>query len=98
MTPAITSSDQQRLNDIRKSLTVIGCKESSFLKVELLFYEAIDISRVYGNDPEQNPLLAALKKLESDQYQKTNEKFRKSSQRETYIRKFVSRFKIILGR
>jgi hypothetical protein len=97
MITTITTDHKKRFEEIRKNLGLIGCKESSFLKVELLFYEALTISRSYGNDPEQNSLLAALKKVESDEYEKTKEKFRKSSQRETFIRRFVVQFKNVLA-
>jgi hypothetical protein len=96
MTPPLTSRDKIRFKEIHKSLGVIGCREGSFVRVELLFYEALTISRTYGNDPNQNSLLAALKKLEAEAYKRANEKFPKSSQRETFIKRFIVQFKNIL--
>jgi hypothetical protein len=93
---SITSLHKKRFQEIRKDLGLIGCKESSFLKVELLFYEALSISRTYGNDRLQNSLLAALKKVEEEAYVKANEKFHKSRQRETCIRRFIVQFKNVL--
>ncbi|MBD0332327.1 MAG: hypothetical protein ICV66_06705 [Chitinophagaceae bacterium] len=97
MITIITDLHKQRLKEIRNSLNVIGYKEGSFLQVELLFYEALTISRTYGNDPDQNILLAAFKKLQSEQYEKTKELTRKSSQREKRIRGFIFQFKKILS-
>jgi hypothetical protein len=97
MITAITSYDKKRFEEIRKNLQQIGCKEGSFLKIELLFYEALSISRGYGNNPDQNSLLAALKKLEAEAYEKANEKFRKQRQRETCIKRFIVQFKNVLA-
>jgi hypothetical protein len=97
MITAITLPDKKRLGEIRKKLGLIGCREGSFLKIELLFYEALTISRIYGNDPNQNSFLAALKKVEADAYEKANGKFRKKSQRETFIRRFIVQLKNVLA-
>ncbi|MGZ5287814.1 MAG: hypothetical protein ACXWB9_11535, partial [Flavisolibacter sp.] len=78
-------------------LLVLGSRESSFVAVELLFYEAITIARSYGNDPEQNQLLYALKELESGAYNDTKAHFKKSNQRETVIRRFIVQLKNILN-
>ena len=97
MITVITQPHKQRFQEIRKVLGLIGNKESSFLKVELLFYEAIAISRTYGNDPGQNSLLAAFKKVEAESYVKAQQKFRNSSQREIFIKKFLVQFKNVLS-
>ena len=47
-------TDKQRFEEIRKSITEIGAKESAFIRIEQLFYEAINISRNYGNDVADN--------------------------------------------
>ena len=89
---------KKRLEEIRKSIVEIGPKESSFVRVEQLFYEAITISRSHGKDITNNKLLALFKGLEeSDYYQKTKGHFRKSSQREQAIRRFINQFKTLLA-
>ena len=91
-------TDKQRFEEIRKSITEIGAKESAFIRIEQLFYEAINISRSHGNDIADNKLLALFKELEeSDYYQKTRAHFRKSSQREQAIRRFINQFKKLLA-
>ncbi len=67
--------------------------EYSFIQVEGLFYEAITISRNYGNDEKENSLLLELKDLERKEYAHTQKKFSKSSQRVIVIRHFKSLFK-----
>ena len=86
----------QQLDDIRKQLALIGCKESSFITVELLFYDALTISRTSGDDPSSNQLLSDLKQLEGKQYKDTKELFRKSTQKEHAIKRFIVQFKLIL--
>ncbi|HEU4472901.1 MAG TPA: hypothetical protein VFR58_17525 [Flavisolibacter sp.] len=92
----INEAHKGRFDEMKKKLTLAGYRESAFTTVELLFYEAITISRTYGNDPGENPLLAALKEVEANQYRNTKEHFKKPSQREQAIRKFVVQFKNIL--
>ena len=93
----ITPDHKTRFGEIRKTLSDLGCRETSFSRVELLFYEALTISRSYGNDLSENHLLYELKQLEVHQYQGTKLYFKKSSQREQAIRKFVARLKTILN-
>ncbi|HJW17852.1 MAG TPA: hypothetical protein VJ499_12060 [Flavisolibacter sp.] len=97
MTITLTEPHKKRLEEIRKEVTLLGSKESSFLKVELLFYEALSIAREYGNDARENPLLEDLKKVQESAYEKTNELYKKSSQREVSIRRFIVRFKKVLA-
>src|SRR5687768_3878874 len=93
-----STTNKKRLEEIRKSIIEIGPKESSFVRVEQLFYEAITISRNHGKDITDNKLLALFKDLEeSDYYQKTKAHFRKSSQREQAIRRFINQFKTLLA-
>ncbi len=94
---AFSLEHKERFEEMRKKLLVLGSRESSFLAVELLFYEAITIARSYGNDPEQNQLLYALKQLESGAYHDTKAHFKKSNQRETVIRRFIVQLKNILN-
>ena len=97
MSEPTLKTDKQRFEEIRKSITAIGPKESAFIRVEQLFYEAINISRNYGNDVAENKLLAMFKDLEADHYQNTKAHFKKSSQREQVIKRFINHFKIVLA-
>jgi len=97
MTTPISNAHRARLNEIRKSLQTLGWKEAQFLKIELLFFEALEISRTYSDDPDENTLLAALKNLQNDQYQKTKIATRKASERESSIRRFVVSFRKALS-
>jgi len=93
----LSNIHKSRFDEIKKKLSLLGCKESSFITIELLFYEAINISRTYGDDPTENKLLSALKQLQVDQYQSAKELFRKSSQKEQAIRRFNVQFKNVLS-
>lgn len=94
----ITETDKKRFAEIRKSIIEIGPKESSFIKIEQLFYETITICRNCGAAEEENKLLALFKNLESGEYyQNTKTYYRKSSQREQAIKKFINQFKIALA-
>src|SRR5215216_2502657 len=98
MLDATAIADKQRFEDIRKTITQIGPKESSFIRIEQLFYEAIAICRNYGNDVSENKLLALFKQLEeSEYYQHTKAHFKKSSQKELAIKKFINQFKLVLA-
>ena len=87
----------KELEDIRKKLSETGWKESHFVSVELLFYESTTIARNLGNDPSTNELLLALKQLEANEYKRTKEFYRRSSQKEQAIRRFVMQLKNILA-
>ena len=87
---------QQRLEGLRKRLLSIDAKESNFLKVELLFYEALEAARMTGDDPDSNKLLDALKQLQAGIYQDTKKLYKKSSQREQVIRRFMTQLKSII--
>ncbi len=97
MITSISKVHRVRLTEIRKSLQALGCKEAQFLKIELLFFEALDISRNYTDDLDDNTLLAALKNVQNDQYQKTKIATRKASERESSIRRFVVSFRKALS-
>jgi hypothetical protein len=87
----------KELEEIRKKLSETGWKESHFVSVELLFYESITIARSIGNDPSANEFLASLKQLEANEYKATKEFFRRSTQKEQAIRRFVVHLKNILS-
>ena len=89
MIVTVSHVHRQRLEEIRKSVQELGYKESQFVKVELLFFEALSIAKTYGEDPAQNSLLAALKDLQYDQYEKTKVATRKATERESAIRRFI---------
>lgn len=93
----VISSDHRELFDsIRKQLTAIGHRESTFIRVELLFFEALGASRQYGVGTH-NPLHATLKQVESEEYQLTTGAFHKAAQREKVIRHFIVKFKNTLS-
>jgi hypothetical protein len=93
MNVPISASDKNRFDQIRKTISELGCKEGSFLRVELLFYEALGIAKTYGDNLQFNGLLAALKEVQSGVYQNTKLICRTSSQKERHIHKFVVQFK-----
>lgn len=97
MVITLSSYDQQRFKEIRKSLLLLTPKEHSFLKVELLFFEALNISRSYGSDPRKNSLLDQLQTLHQESYEKTKQHTQKSTQRESHIRHFMIQFKKVLS-
>ena len=89
MTTSISNAHRHRFEEIRKNLQQLGNKESQFVKIELLFFEVVSIVKSYGEDPGQNTLLAGLKNLQNDQYEKTKIATRKASERESAIRRFT---------
>lgn len=97
MVTSISKADKEKFDGIRKKLVSLGSKESSFIFVELLFYEAITIARNYGNDYNDNHLLAALKNIEATYYKSTKNLFRKANQREVVIKHFLTQFKNVLN-
>lgn len=98
MTTTLSESHKQRFEEIRKAIVETGGKETNFSKIEQLFYEAINISRSYGNDVTENKLLALFKKLEAEQYHDTATLFKKSSKREQAIKRFINQFKNVLNK
>lgn len=97
MTSKISSAHKSLFEETKKNLTVIGAKENTFLKVEIIFYDMLGIARTYGDDIAANRLLAALKQLQVNEYQQTRVLFKKSSQRERVIRRFITQLKSILS-
>jgi hypothetical protein len=93
----ITYEHKLVFEETKKHLTTIGAKESNFLKIEILFYDMMGIARTYGEDLSMNKLLSALKQLQMNEYQQTRNMFKKSSQRERVIRRFISQLKAILS-
>lgn len=97
MAISISDTHRHRLEEIRKNLQELGNKESVFVKIELLFFEVLSIAKTYGEDPEQNTLLAELKALQHQQYEKTKIATRKATERESAIRRFTVGLRKILS-
>jgi hypothetical protein len=97
MTTAILDIHRLRFEEIRKGLQTLGDKESEFVKIELLFFEVLSIAKSYGENPSENSLLAQLKNLQYDQYEKTNIATKKASERESAIRRFIVALRKILS-
>lgn len=97
MTIAISANHRKRFEEIRIKLHVLGCRESEFLKIELLFFEVIAISKSYGENIAENNLLAALKNIQHDQYQKTQLATHKPAERELFIRRFTVSLRKLLS-
>lgn len=93
----ISVSHQQRFDAIKRDLMQLGYRESILTKAELLFFEAINISRTYGDDPEQNDLLSALKSIQFAEYDQTRAFTRTARQKELTIKKFIVKFKTALA-
>lgn len=96
MKQPLTLAHKEQFEEIKKNLVLVGARESNFIKVELLFYNALSVAREYGDHMEENALLAALKQLQAREYQQTKVLFKKSEQRERVIRRFISSLKSIL--
>ena len=77
----ITTADRKRFDAIRKDLDMLGSRESTFLKVELLFYEALNMAKTYEANVQLNTLLAALRQVQVGAYEKTKEVCRTSTQK-----------------
>lgn len=97
MTLAISIDHKKRFEEIKKRLSVLGSTENNFVQVELLFFEAIAISKEYGEDIQTNSLLAELRRLQQSDYEKTKMPTQKINQRVTVIRRFISGFKRALS-
>lgn len=97
MTRPISPEHKRKFEEMRKKLLMFGSRESNFIKVELLFYDAIAVARTYGNDENENAMLAAFKDLQNNQYQETKAIFSKREQRERVIRRFISGLKSVLS-
>ncbi|MDQ3279656.1 MAG: hypothetical protein M3Q06_15120 [Bacteroidota bacterium] len=97
MKQPLTIAHKEQLDEIKKNLALVGAKESNFIKIELLFYNALSVARAYGDDTDENALLAALKQLQAREYQQTKVLFKKSEQREKVIRRFISSLKTVLS-
>jgi hypothetical protein len=96
MSYSLSTEHKHYFEQIRKDLSLVGAKETNFVTIELLFYDALKTARTYGNDLYTNHLLAALKRLQANEYMQSKLNFKKSSQRERMIRRFVSQLRLVL--
>jgi hypothetical protein len=87
-----------KLELIQKKLSTIGCKEKTFIIVEIMFFDAITISREICKGLGKTELFNTLKKIQTVEYQSTKAHFRKSSQREKVIKTFIITFKKALSK
>jgi hypothetical protein len=86
-----------QFEQLKKNLSSMGSKESGFTQVELLFFDALELSKNYGIESGDSSLYNALKNLQQEQYAKANALTRKPAQRELQIKKFIIQFKRILS-
>lgn len=93
----IANEHKRFFEEVKKSLVQLGSKEGNFLKVELLFYETLQVARHYGNNPAENNLLAALKQLQQVGFAEAKTKCRKVSAQERLIKRFMAQFRSVLG-
>ena len=92
----ISHTDHQKLSELLQKLRQTGNQEHVFVKVEMIFYEVLNMASSYGTDVNNNNLLLPLKQLKQNEYQDTKGFFRKSSQRERAIQRFIHRLKSLL--
>lgn len=88
---------RKKLEEIRKEFSTTSLEEGNFIKVELMFYEAIGVARECNSNEQENTLLAALKDIQFNQYRQTQTLFKKNIRRERVIRRFVSSVIIVLA-
>ena len=93
----ISSTDKQFFEEAKRQLTQFGSKECNFLKVELLFYETMQVARHYGSDPAENQLLGALKQLQLVAFAEAKTKCHKVAAQERLIKRFIAQFRTVLG-
>jgi len=93
----ISNEHKRFFEDVKKSLTQLGSKEGNFLKVELLFYETMQVVRHYGNNPAENDLLAALKQLQLVGFAEAKTRCSKIAMQERLIKRFIGQFRAVLG-
>jgi hypothetical protein len=66
----------------------ISGDERSFIQLELLYYNILSIARAYGNNINENAMLAGLKQIECNEYKHAQERFKTSSKQNAAIQKF----------
>ncbi|HEX2608619.1 MAG TPA: hypothetical protein VHK91_14630 [Flavisolibacter sp.] len=96
MVRPLSPQHKQTLAEMKLQLTQLGNREAAFINVELLFFKALTLSREYGEDPDTNSFLKALKQVQSSEHAATFGPFQKAKQREITIRKFMGAFRNVL--
>lgn len=94
--PSISPQHKCRFAEIKTQLARLGSQEAVFIREELLFFEVLAISLLYGDDPQDNSLLADLQYIQANEYAAATAPFAKARQREKVIRQFLSTFKTVL--
>lgn len=87
---------KERFLAIKNQLSQLGNRESVFVRIELMFFEVLQIAHTYGD--ASNTVLFSLKQLEREQYAACTAAFHKASQKEKAILKFTTELKNILRR
>ncbi|RYZ62150.1 MAG: hypothetical protein EOO14_03110 [Chitinophagaceae bacterium] len=93
----ISNTDKRFFEETKKQLALFGSKECNFLKVELLFYDTLQVARHYGDDPADNSLLAALKQLQLVGFAEAKTRCNKVTTQERLIKRFNGQFRAVLG-
>jgi hypothetical protein len=91
--PRFSEDHKKKIADVIGKLRAIPGDESSFIRLEILFYDVLTLARTYGEDVNENGLLAGLKRIQGNEYKHAQEKFNKSRQRVLVIKKFRIAFK-----
>ncbi|MCU7552665.1 hypothetical protein OCK74_26330 [Chitinophagaceae bacterium LB-8] len=84
----ISENDKRSIDYAIRRIRAISSDEGSFIQLELLYYEVLSIARTYGNEINENTMLAGLKQIESNEYKHAQERFKTSSQKIGAIQKF----------
>jgi hypothetical protein len=86
------SNYQTLLTEASKKLSIIHSDEKSFMELEGLFYDLLNMARAYSMD-EENASLTRLKHIYENEYKRTQQLFKKAHQREAVIKKFKTALK-----
>lgn len=86
----ITLSEEHKrsIDEAIRKIRFMSSEESSFIQLELLYYNVLSIARAYGNNINENPMLAGLKHIEGKEYKNAQERFKTCSQKVIAIQKF----------
>jgi hypothetical protein len=89
----LSEDHKKSVDDVLIKIRAVSYDESSFTRLELYYYDILAITRAYGNNINENKMLAGLKLIEDKEYKHAQERFKKSSQKIAAIQKFRSAFK-----
>ena len=87
------SNYQKLLTEASKKLSIIHSDEKSFMELEGLFYDLLNMARAYSIDVNENASLTRLKHIYENEYKRTQQLFKKAHQREAVIKKFKTALK-----